>query len=110
MPNAISAVVGSSLLTRGKRTHAERHQCGRRLIPAYAGKTVVSPTGAGARAAHPCLRGENVIMAVIRGVIDGSSLLTRGKLADVLGFVARLRLIPAYAGKTSVSLFHPSPV
>ena len=112
---------GSSPLTRGK-LHLETPRGDvRRLIPAHAGKTACSSRAGVALEAHPRSRGENLTPAG-RLVIDGgSSPLTRGKrkIAQVMRFevgsspltrgkrtypprgVARPRLIPAHAGKTS---------
>ena len=72
----------------------------RGLIPAHAGKTVVTvPRQAGKRA-HPRSRGENVRTHARASWLLGSSPLTRGKpLARARGD-RRRRLIPAHAGKT----------
>ena len=54
--------------------------------------------------AHPRSRGENV-RATLTGAEDqGSSPLTRGKLAYAVCVDCRARLIPAHAGKTDVPL------
>ena len=72
---------GSSPLTRGKRT--EVHEPPRRagLIPAHAGKTPrLDPTSC-SRRAHPRSRGENEVVHEVHPRVQGSSPLTRGKLA-----------------------------
>ena len=71
---------GSSPLTRGKHAapHSTREQIG--LIPAHAGKTLMSPSRTAISAAHPRSRGEN-------GPAPHSNRLRRW-------------LIPAHAGKT----------
>ncbi len=92
--------VGSSLLTRGKRSPAHATGTSRGLIPAYAGKTRVVGEDGDEIGAHPCLRGENGQYDPNKGIEDGSSLLTRGKPGAVGGFLGGGRLIPAYAGKT----------
>ena len=73
-------LVGSSPLTRGKPGPGARERSPPRLIPAHAGKTVVSRVAAIA--------------------MYGSSPLTRGKLRNVWRAVLRNGLIPAHAGKT----------
>ena len=91
---------GSSPLTRGK---LERLKAGAQrggLIPAHAGKTQPEPGCEIALGAHPRSRGENSRQAPIRSAKVGSSPLTRGKLAVVLGSAHRRGLIPAHAGKT----------
>ena len=94
---------GSSPLTRGKRDpkHAVTPQP--RLIPAHAGKTRVRGRLRPRPRAHPRSRGENNFVICARTAWTGSSPLTRGKhrphqLADVAA-----RLIPAHAGKTTLS-------
>ena len=92
--------VGSSPLTRGKRSVTVPVNITARLIPAHAGKTLFPPFRSATRAAHPRSRGENV--QVTGAALDpkGSSPLTRGKQAvDWRGGSAR-GLIPAHAGKT----------
>ena len=54
-------------------------------------------------AAHPRSRGENLIQAVPMSVPLGSSPLTRGKLLRRPRIHQTSRLIPAHAGKTSIS-------
>ena len=51
-------------------------------------------------AAHPRSRGENVKRAADLLEAEGSSPLTRGKLAAIAALVAIFGLIPAHAGKT----------
>ena len=112
---------GSSPLTRGKRTrpvHAPRR---RGLIPAHAGKTLVTVPGTMRSPAHPRSRGENTPPADViittpahprsRGEngtpltcrlrSSGSSPLTRGKPSTSGKAAQGWRLIPAHAGKTA---------
>ena len=70
---------GSSPLTRGKQVFANQSRSTSGLIPAHAGKTLVSGSKLSARAAHPRSRGENAFVAITRASITGSSPLTRGK-------------------------------
>ena len=95
---------GSSPLTRGKRMRARRRRRRAGLIPAHAGKTWVKRSLGSWPWAHPRSRGENV-RATLTGAEDqGSSPLTRGKLAYAVCVDCRARLIPAHAGKTDVPL------
>ena len=94
---------GSSPLTRGKAQHTHPGQQARRLIPAHAGKTNVVISPCLARRAHPRSRGENAVEMEPAVVRTGSSPLTRGKHYGADGRRARRGLIPAHAGKTSVT-------
>ena len=72
-----------------------------RLIPARAGKTDITASTAGWRAAHPRSRGENLPVAGEDSLDDGSSPLARGKRRPHGRNRHEGRLIPARAGKTS---------
>ena len=112
---------GSSPLTRGKRGGGDPGVASGRLIPAHAGKTRQAARQRLPTQAHPRSRGENAVEAARADLSTGSSPLTRGKRKTVLMFFAmisgsspltrgkhlrarpisaRLRLIPAHAGKT----------
>ena len=94
--------VGSSPLTRGKQGERLPPRTERRLIPAHAGKTVVTlPTGRGSPA-HPRSRGENSTPSCQSSLRSGSSPLTRGKRTTFSTASPLWRLIPAHAGKTGV--------
>ena len=93
-------VTGSSPLTRGKRLRVHGRRAGHRLIPAHAGKTRSRSAAAARCAAHPRSRGENRTRHGPRPCRLGSSPLTRGKPRVGGRRRARLRLIPAHAGKT----------
>ena len=92
--------VGSSPLTRGKRTRRPRPRVARGLIPAHAGKTGSASPSQTQGWAHPRSRGENSCVAFAWSCMAGSSPLTRGKHVDVRCPGARGGLIPAHAGKT----------
>ena len=98
--SAISDIRGSSPLTRGKLDSNVEDELRDRLIPAHAGKTMLSSGPCSRVPAHPRSRGENIILDSFEGLEHGSSPLTRGK--HRLGFTnsATRRLIPAHAGKT----------
>ena len=72
--------VGSSPLTRGKRSRQAQRLLPVRLIPAHAGKTPSPSSSAAGITAHPRSRGENLPIAPVTTRIAGSSPLTRGKL------------------------------
>ena len=101
----ISCVVtfwGSSPLTRGKLCRGNGPRSSRRLIPAHAGKTILTVAGAIFAQAHPRSRGENPVCAVMSISCRGSSPLTWGKHAGRRTYRARNGLIPAHVGKTSL--------
>ena len=78
----ISCVVtfwGSSPLTRGKLCRGNGPRSSRRLIPAHAGKTILTVAGAIFAQAHPRSRGENDPHRGRSDLRPGSSPLTRGK-------------------------------
>ena len=94
---------GSSPLTRGKPAGRYRGAEGEGLIPAHAGKT--RPMGSSCRhtRAHPRSRGENATCLTERGLGQGSSPLTRGKLMGLLLAPPGPGLIPTHAGKTKLN-------
>ena len=71
------------------------------LIPAHAGKTGRVPVASDKLRAHPRSRGENPLMTYRIDWLQGSSPLTRGKLAQLIEASDSGGLIPAHAGKTS---------
>ena len=94
--------LGSSPLTRGKRSCVPTSAREPRLIPAHAGKTLYCWRGNGGRWAHPRSRGENVFAALMIVLIWGSSPLTRGKPRGRGQAHRPGGLIPAHAGKTAL--------
>ena len=78
---SLPAPGGSSPLTRGKPREPNTGPQGHRLIPAHAGKTARYRWYQFCAPAHPRSRGENKMQARELAVSDGSSPLTRGKLA-----------------------------
>ena len=101
--------VGSSPLTRGKHTLSHGLPRIPRLIPAHAGKTLRLRSGPVTWPAHPRSRGENLAEWRQNRHAEGSSPLTRGKLADEQVPGPRRRLIPAHAGKTRPNHREPCP-
>ena len=96
-----ACIAGSSPLTRGKPGHASHDHGFSGLIPAHAGKTLVSEATPEDSGAHPRSRGENTSRAILNPALAGSSPLTRGKQQGDYRPMLELRLIPAHAGKTS---------
>ena len=72
------------------------------IIPAYAGSTRRSSLASAAHPDHPRIRGEHLRNAYKLTKLDGSSPHTRGALAAQVGVDLLERIIPAYAGSTSV--------
>ena len=91
---------GSSPLTRGKPCDYSLSALAGRLIPAHAGKTLITRNRVECIRAHPRSRGENILHCVLIFQGVGSSPLTRGKPPRVLAYPHRDGLIPAHAGKT----------
>ena len=95
---------GSSPLARGThRVVLLRYFC-TRLIPARAGNTCQFSGILRREAAHPRSRGEHTPLPCTVGFLPGSSPLARGTRNIEAEAVARVRLIPARAGNTSISL------
>ena len=97
---AIAKNVGSSPLTRGKRSPEAPRRRPVRLIPAHAGKTPPRTRSHPWAWAHPRSRGENNNTERQRQWVFGSSPLTRGKPRTAQPRQSSFRLIPAHAGKT----------
>ena len=74
-----------------------------RLIPAHAGKTETARARSAAAPAHPRSRGENQVHAIRTQITAGSSPLTRGKQTARTEGQTQTGLIPAHAGKTSLT-------
>ncbi len=94
---------GSSPLARGGRTAPHLHRCGAGLIPARAGRTAWSARCRPGRGAHPRSRGEDTPTAATPAHGWGSSPLARGGLPGEGARDGRDGLIPARAGRTSMS-------
>ena len=94
---------GSSPLTRGKHLVEDGENFVSGLIPAHAGKTRQVMRAYPDTGAHPRSRGENGTSRQTCGLYPGSSPLTRGKPARRAGGQAVAGLIPAHAGKTTMS-------
>ena len=92
---------GSSPRGRGKHPRRPRCRPRDRLIPAWAGKTKPSTMPRARSGAHPRVGGENARVARGARSVRGSSPRGRGKLGMLSARPPVMRLIPAWAGKTS---------
>ena len=101
---------GSSPLMQGKPNRGVPGHPRARLIPAHAGKTLISNGEIPKGRAHPRSCGENVMSHAARLRRWGASPLTRGKLRAQDGAADHLGLIPAHAGKTISGPFNSAPV
>ena len=99
---------GSSPRGRGKPPPLLGHLAASGLIPAWAGKTRCPRRRASDRRAHPRVGGENHRPDVAELAINGSSPRGRGKLRLELVKIGDRGLIPAWAGKTSMTAPSPS--
>ena len=99
---AVDAITraGSSPLTRGKPDRAAGPGQVVGLIPAHAGKTASRSPRPYPGGAHPRSRGENLLLVLPSGSVQGSSPLTRGKPRPSRPPPRPCGLIPAHAGKT----------
>ena len=95
--------MGSSPLTRGKRSASTAKPYPTGLIPAHAGKTTTTRPERRCERAHPRSRGENGYSGEGSEQFSGSSPLTRGKCSYGEAGSTWDGLIPAHAGKMSGS-------
>ena len=99
----LDSETGSSPRMRGKLRLVLDVGGPRRLIPAYAGKTVLDCDVGREIRAHPRVCGENNSGMVWTFSSSGSSPRMRGKLDRCRPARFRDGLIPAYAGKTGIA-------
>ena len=96
-------IPGSSPHTRGALRGPGPQGTYRRIIPAYAGSTIiVSPSG-GLMGDHPRIRGEHLTASQVTALGQGSSPHTRGAPDGRNTTSNPIRIIPAYAGSTPMS-------
>ena len=93
---------GSSPHTRGAPGRCPRSSPLGRIIPAYAGSTWFRERPTASAADHPRIRGEHARVESRRGVQRGSSPHTRGARPRWDRQAQAGRIIPAYAGSTSL--------
>ena len=92
---------GSSPRGRGKPPDLKTASIAPGLIPAWAGKTPACSCNRRSAQAHPRVGGENSRRASSAAEGAGSSPRGRGKRHPVVQVQAGVRLIPAWAGKTT---------
>ena len=97
---ASSRKVGSSPHTRGPLIEMQDQLLKIRIIPAYAGSTVTMPPKEIIIKDHPRIRGVHGVVQSCDGFRPGSSPHTRGPLLSFVFLLAKLGIIPAYAGST----------
>ena len=93
---------GSSPHTRGALVRERAVGDGARIIPAYAGSTLPPEQAVGSSADHPRIRGEHGKIGYGEYNVLGSSPHTRGARSAKRLTNRSGRIIPAYAGSTSV--------
>ena len=95
------STAGSSPRMRGKPIQSRDRVRRLGLIPAYAGKTMLSRRKRALPSAHPRVCGENPFAVSFLGLEKGSSPRMRGKRQSTRENTVLWGLIPAYAGKTN---------
>ena len=93
---------GSSPRVRGKRPSTPGQARQARLIPACAGKTMLTLRSALAYAAHPRVCGENARLGVEPGALSGSSPRVRGKPRRQLRASQRPGAHPRVCGENKI--------
>ena len=101
-------VWGSSPHTRGAPATWIAVFISPRIIPAYAGSTCLRCSRRARLADHPRIRGEHGGCQAILVDSDGSSPHTRGAPIRDLLLPRNRRIIPAYAGSTTMTLSPPT--
>ena len=98
---ATSGSPGSSPHTRGAQGHDALAVHIGRIIPSYAGSTLLTRGGCHGYWDHPRIRGEHLLSRTGLSFSAGSSPHTRGALDSHQHFHTSMWIIPAYAGSTS---------
>ncbi len=100
--NGLGTNTGSSPRPRGARDGGVGRRCSVGIIPASAGSTSRPPRGTAGPTDHPRVRGEHCQIAWAHCGDVGSSPRPRGALKSWMSVTARLRIIPASAGSTTL--------
>ena len=95
-------LLGSSPHTRGARLRQARPRRAARIIPAYAGSTTKPGSSSPTAWDHPRIRGEHSFEKLPSAMARGSSPHTRGAHRGSNRPPHYRRIIPAYAGSTSI--------
>ena len=98
---------GSSPRGRGKHPASAARRADPGLIPAWAGKTGAAAAAAALSWAHPRVGGENEVAVRVASRAAGSSPRGRGKQRHTTKTLTFVRLIPAWAGKTTLYFVVP---
>ena len=101
------AAKGSPPLTRGKDRSCPLQLTCRGITPAYAGKSAFGSGLLSKSEDHPRLRGEKFFPESQKSKTEGSPPLTRGKDPAPHKLKTRMRITPAYAGKSRRWCFRP---
>ena len=91
---------GSSPHTRDKHNRNANNATTPRIIPAYAGQTLLSLSQLLLFQDHPRIRGTNKSTLLLFSCASGSSPHTRDKRETYIRWWLYNRIIPAYAGQT----------
>ena len=94
------AACGSPPRMRGKATPSTASGCGVRITPAYAGKSDKHQAQLVQAEDHPRVCGEKSFRSTAFTVIPGSPPRMRGKVISIKPNWCKLRITPAYAGKS----------
>ena len=103
-PDVCGSLKGSSPRMRGARLQGRRPKSLTRIIPAYAGSTCRKGSSYLIIADHPRVCGEHWFDALEGDSVTGSSPRMRGAREAEYGTYGSMRIIPAYAGSTSIVL------
>ena len=102
--------IGSPLRMRGKGQVLQRPLLEKGITPAYAGKRRRSSRFRRATRDHPCVCGEKNQSWQNSSRKSGSPLRMRGKDSSSVGSTFRIRITPAYAGKSCSRSTHSPPI
>ena len=108
--DAHASTAGSSPRMRGKHLFDAFRVRGGRIIPAHAGQTRLSVVTRIVWADHPRACGANLHTVTPRSNMPGSSPRMRGKPGRGRPIRARIRIIPAHAGQTSLLTVAVNPL
>ena len=106
---SFSSARGSPPRMRGKGLITRTNGAPVRITPAYAGKRVSGYPGQDSTVNHPRVCGEKITHPSKRNASQGSPPRMRGKEQEEKSTLERVRITPAYAGKSDFvcKAFHP---
>ena len=94
---------GSPPRGRGKGPHLEKTAVRGGITPAWAGKSLHFSHFLGGGKDHPRVGGEKVVLLLLALQLMGSPPRGRGKAVALKARIAKIRITPAWAGKSTVS-------